>query len=210
MTGASTGRLGAAWYLAVVFLACTLGGCVETMNGLQTASIVDDGQHPAVRAGVSPSGATVAFASLEGPPQPLAERFNDQIAAAAAALAIVTAEPQSANYLVRGYVTAYAVPEGTAFTYVWDVFDSRKRHTQRVDDTITLKASAGDPWSLADDAVLAGIAKKSADDLAAYLSNTPEAVAAAAQPATSLAAAPTSFATPAAAGPTSPSLLSYR
>jgi hypothetical protein len=195
--------------LAVILLACALGGCVETMDSLQTASI-DDGQHPKVRPGVSPSGATVAIASVEGPPPALVARFTDQLAAAAVSRAIVTADPQTADYLVRGYLTAYAVPEGTAIAYVWDVFDSQKRHTQRVDDTIMLKGSASDPWSLADDAVIASVAGKSADDLAAYLSNTPEALAAAAQPAAALAATPASFAAPASAEPASPGLLSYR
>jgi len=179
------------------------------MDSLQTASI-DTGHHPAARPGVSPSGASVAFASVEGPPSALAVRFTDQIAAAAASRAIVTADPRTADYLVRGYLTAYAVPEGTAITYVWDVFDNRKRHTQRVDDTITLKEIASDPWSLANDAVIASIAGKSADDLAAYLSNTPEAVAAAARPSATLAAAPASFAAPATAAPASQGLLSYR
>ncbi len=174
MIGARPGKLGAAHYLVAVISACALGGCVETMDTLQTASI-DNGRHPAVRPGVSPSGATVAFASVEGPPPALVARFTDQLAAAAMSRAIVTADAQTADYLVRGYLTAYAVPEGTAITYVWDVFDNQKRHAQRVDDTITLKESAGDPWSLADDAVMASVAGKSADDLAAYLSNTPEA-----------------------------------
>ncbi len=209
MTGARAGKLGAARFLAAVVLVCALGGCAETMDSFQTAS-VDNGQHPVVRPGMSPSGATVAFASIEGPPPALAARFIDQLAAASASRAIVTADPQSANYLVRGYLTAYAVPEGTAITYVWDVFDNQKHHAQRVDDTITLKASAGDPWSLADEAVMASIAGKSADDLAAYLSNTPEAVAVAAQPTARLAATPASFAAPATAVPASQGLLSYR
>jgi hypothetical protein len=209
MTGVRAGKLGAALYLAAVVLVCALGGCVETMDSLQVAS-VDNGQHPTGRPGVSPSGATVAFASIEGPPPDVAARFSDQLAAASASRAIVTADPQSANYLVRGYLTAYAVPEGTAITYVWDVFDSQKRHAQRVDDTVTLKESASDPWSLANDAVIASIAGKSADDLAAYLSNTPEAVAVAAQPTAALAATPASFAAPVAAAAASQSLLSYR
>jgi hypothetical protein len=210
MTGARARKLGVTRYLAAIFLTAALGGCVETADSLQMAS-VDTAQHTAVPAGVSPSGASVAFASLEGPPATLTARFTGQIAAAAASRAIVVADSPSANYLVRGYLTAYPVPEGTAITYVWDVFDSQKRHARRMEDTITLKASAGNPWSLVDDAIMAGIAAKSADDLAAYLSNTPEAVAAAtARPPAQLAAAPANFASPAAGGAASQGLLSYR
>ena len=209
MIGARAGKLGAAHFLAAVFLACALGGCVETMDSLQTASI-DGGHHPKGRMGVSPSGATVAFASIEGPPPALAADFTRQLAAAAASRAIVTADPRAADYLVRGYFSATTVPQGTAITCVWDIFDNQKRHTERVDDTVTLKGSAGDPWSLADNAVMESVAAKAADELAAYLSNTPEATAAAAQPTATLAPTPANFSAPASAGPASQSLLSYR
>ena len=199
-------KLGAARFVAAALLACGLAGCVETADSLQTASIAPVQQMP-MRPGVSPSGATLAFASIEGPPPPLSASFSDQLAAAATSRAIATTDPQSADYLVRGYLTAYTVPEGTAITVVWDVFDRGKRHTRRVDDTIILQGSADDPWSLANSAVMASVAGKSADDLAAFLSNTPEAIAAAQSPATVAAA---SVPTDATAGATPPSVLSYR
>jgi hypothetical protein len=52
-----------------------------------------------------------------------------------------------------------------------------------------LKGSAADAWSLVDDKAVEAIAALSADDLAAFLSNTPEAVAAANVP-PALAAGP--------------------
>ena len=70
-----------------------------------------------------------------------------------------------------------------ALEYVWDVFNKDKQRTQRVDDVLDVKGEGADPWRIVDEAALASVAAKSADDLAAYLSNTPEAVAAApAQP----------------------------
>lgn len=211
MTGARARKLVAARSMAVTILACALGGCVETVDTLQTASIAasQPSQMP-MRAGVSPSGATVAFASIEGPPPALSASFADQLAAAAASRDIVTTDPQSADYLVRGYLTAYPVPEGTAIAFVWDVFDSQKRHTRRVDDTITLQGSAGDLWSLADATVMASVAARSADDLAAFLSNTPEAIAAAARSSATLAQASTPADASATAGAAPQSVLSYR
>ena len=202
-------RLGSACIVATLLVVgCTLGGCVETEDSLQTASISSSQQMP-MRPGVSPSGATIAFASIEGPPPEIAASFADQLAKAAASRAIVTTDPQSANYLVRGYLTAYPVDDGTAITVVWDVFDSQKRRTRRVDDTIAVQGSAEDPWSVANAAVMASVAGKSADDLAAFLSNTPEAIAAASQPAATMAAvSPDLEAQPAVAAPQD--TLSYR
>ena len=76
-----------------------------------------------------------------------------------------------------------------------------KRRAQRMSDELTVKAArAADPWAGLDEAALASVAGKSADDLAAFLSNTPEAVAAAkAAPAPAAAAALSPEAKPAAA-----------
>ncbi len=210
MIGQRAERLGVACIAATLLVVgCTLGGCVESEDSLQTASISSSIQMP-MRPGVSPGGATIAFASVEGPPPQIAAGFSDQLATAAASRAIMTTDPQSADYLVRGYLAAYPVDQGTAITVVWDVFDNKKRHTSRVDDTITVQGGgAEDPWGVANAAVMASIAGKSADDLAAFLSNTPEAIAAASHSAAAVAAAsPDLQARPTAAAPED--TLSYR
>jgi hypothetical protein len=90
-------------------------------------------------------------------------------------------EAESARYFVRGYLSASSSEAGgTSFTYVWDVFDAGYRRIQRLEDQISIAKRASDPWSLADDAVLASLASKSADDLAALVATLPEALAAAA------------------------------
>jgi len=58
---------------------------------------------------------------------------------------------------------------------VWDVFTADKQRAQRLSDAIVVRGSGDDPWSMVTDAALDSIAAKCADDLAAYLSNTPEA-----------------------------------
>jgi hypothetical protein len=40
---------------------------------------------------------------------------------------------------------------------------------------ISVKGAGDDPWAIADGAALTSVAAKSADDLAAFLSNTPDA-----------------------------------
>ncbi len=78
-------------------------------------------------------------------------------------------------------VISAPISEGDAATvvsYVLDVFDAGKHRTQRVEDEVVLRGTAPDPWSLVNDDVLATVAQKSAADLAAVMTNTPEAIAA--------------------------------
>jgi hypothetical protein len=134
------------------------------------------------RPDISPSGATVSLA-VDGAPEAVAARLTSAMAAAAAERQIVVAEEKSAKYLVRAYVSAYPVDGGVAIAYVFDVFDAKRHRTRRLNDAVTVKTTgqertAEEPWAFADDNALAGIASRSADDLAAYLSTTPEASAA--------------------------------
>lgn len=135
------------------------------------------------RADVSLAGASVAFVSVDGPPAAISKNFAEIMRRQATARDIVVADDKNARYLVRGYLSAYATTDGAALEYVWDVFNKDKQRTQRVNDVLEVKGEGADPWRIVDEAALASVAAKSADDLAAYLSNTPEAVAAApAQP----------------------------
>ncbi len=170
--------------LAVALLAFPLGGCIDQASDLQAASVTPAGVPVGAalvrRADVSPGGAALALASLEGPPPALSARFVQALVAAAGPREIVLAEAARARYLARGYLTTYPVEGGIAFEYVWDVFENGKARAQRLNDAVVVKGSGGaEAWSLATDQVLASLAAKSADELAAFLSNTPEAAAAA-------------------------------
>jgi hypothetical protein len=99
---------------------------------------------------------------------------------AAAARRIAVASPAKARYLVRGYVTASLIEGGAEVDIVWDVFTPDKKRTQRLSDAIAVKGSGDDAWAMIDDSALNSVAAKCAEDLAAYLSNTPEAAPASA------------------------------
>jgi hypothetical protein len=90
------------------------------------------------------------------------------------------ATPAKAHYLVRGYLTASLIEGGAEIDVVWDVFTPNKQRAQRLTDAIAVRGSGDDAWAMIDDAALASIGAKCADDLAAYLSNTPEAAPASA------------------------------
>ena len=166
--------------LAAALLALPLAGCVDTGSDLNaTRASLPQATSITRRADVSPGGASVGFASLEGPPQALQARFVAAFASEAAGREIQLVDPKAARYQMRAYLTAYPTQGGTAVAYVWDVFDSSRQRAQRLTDALVVKGTAADPWCVIDDMALASVAAKSADDLAAILSNTPEAIAAA-------------------------------
>ena len=162
--------------IAMAVVTAGLSGCVEQAANLQASSDVRN-QRVAARPGVSPSGASVAVASVEGAPASVAEKLSQQVLAQAASRDVTLVDAGQAKYLARMYLTAYPVEGGAAVSFVWDVFDGQKRRQQRIENAILLKGSAGDPWSLLNDQAIASVAGQSAEDLAAWLTNTPEAIA---------------------------------
>jgi hypothetical protein len=170
----STGAL-----LWVALVAQVVAGCAEQRAEGKLAGPAVAAAH---RPDISPSGATVSMA-VDGAPDAVAARLTSAMAAAAAERQIVVTEEKTAKYLVRAYVSAYPVDGGVAIAYVFDVFDAKRHRAQRLNDAVTVKTNGEErttqePWAFADDNALADIANRSADDLAAYLSTTPEATAA--------------------------------
>jgi hypothetical protein len=190
------GRGVAAIALSLALIAALpLGGCVDTVADLSPSP--EAHSQFVRRPDVSLAGASVAFVSVDGPPAAISANFSQMLNEQAAAHDIVIADPKKARYLVRGYLTAYTTEDGAAIGYVWDVFTRDKQRAQRVDDVLNVKGEGSDPWRIAGEAALQSVAAKSADDLAAFLSNTPEAVAsvgAPAQPPVSAEGKPLSYA----------------
>ncbi len=123
--------------------------------------------------------ATVAIVSVDGAPADLSAHFTQSLDEAAAARRIAVVDPPKARYLVRGYLTASPIEGGTEVDLVWDVFTPDKKRAQRLSDAVAVRGAGDDAWAMIGDAGLDSVAAKSADDLAAYLSNTPEAAPAA-------------------------------
>jgi hypothetical protein len=198
LTGWTTGgraRAGAASARLTAALATlALCGCVET--GAQLAPSPEAHRQFVLRQGADLPQASVAIVSIEGAPSAVAARFSQALAREARARDIAVVDAAQARYLVRGYLSAASIEDGAAIDYVWDLFTADKRRAQRLSDEIAVKGSGDDPWALADEAALKSVAARSADDLAAYLSNTPEAAAVASAPpaAETTAAAPLSYA----------------
>lgn len=192
-TAAGRGPVIHACALAAGLLALALGGCVDTLPQIQASSqaVATDASAARLtaRPGVSPSAATVAFVNLGGAPAGVAQKFVAAMSEALGARAITSQPQDKAHYLIRGHMSAFAVEGGTALAYVWDIYDNKRRRLQRIEDEIVVKASAADPWLAADDRSLASLAGRSADEIAAFLTHTPEAVAAGGAPASTAATA---------------------
>jgi len=156
----------------LLLLACaTLGGC----NVAGDPPSVDGQAQFVRRDDANMAAATVAIVSVDGAPADLSAHFNQSLETAAAGRGIAVVDPAKARYLVRGYLTATPIEGGAEVDLVWDVFTPDKQRAQRLSDAIAVRGAGDDVWAMIGDAALDSVATKSADDLAAYLSNTPEA-----------------------------------
>jgi predicted small secreted protein len=169
---------------ALCVAASLLAGCNETTSSIREP-IKAAASAPARNPNASPRGASVALnlTGVENVPAAVVSRFSEALAHAADVREVEVVDPKLARYFVQMHLTAYPAGNGvTGLAYVSDVFDVKKNRAQRLGDDIVLKGTASDPWSLVDDKAVEAIAARSADDLAAFLSNTPEAIAAASAP----------------------------
>jgi len=125
--------------------------------------------------------ATITFESIDGPPPEVARKLvaslNDE--AAARQIAVVPRQA-TATYRVRGYVTALADRDKTAFAWVWDIYDTDKRRALRITGeepgaarhgptARTRDALTRDAWTAADEQVLGGISRAGMERIATFL-----------------------------------------
>jgi hypothetical protein len=169
------------WCAGLCLAASLLAGCNETTSSIREP-LKAATTAPIRNPNASPRGASVALnlTGVENVPPAVVARFSEALAHAADVREVAVVDAKLAKYFVQMHLTAYPAGAGAvALAYVSDVFDAKKNRAQRLGDDVLLKGTAADPWSLVDDRAVEAIAARSADDLAAFLSNTPEAVAAA-------------------------------
>jgi hypothetical protein len=164
--------------MALLLLSGLLSGCVDM---IPDASVAKGEVRATVARGSagSPKNATMALASLSGATPELDARFQQILAKQAADREITIVDPQTAHYLVRGYLSAAPGETGTDVAYLYDIFDANSQtRIDRVQDTLTVPSQGGDAWAVVDDKVMESLAARSADELAAALAGTPVAQAA--------------------------------
>jgi hypothetical protein len=124
-------------------------------------------------ANVSQRGTTVAFDSIDGPPETvfrsLVQQLNQE--AQARQVAVVSRE-SAAQYRIRGYVAAHVQGKRTTISWVWDIYDADRQRAVRL-----AGEEAGTPgrtaWSAADEPVTGRIARDGMTRLAAFLGSPP-------------------------------------
>jgi len=166
--------------LVALIAPLTLGACVAVETAAEITPDAAASRQFALREGANLAQASLAIVSVEGAPPAIAADFSRRLDGAARARQLAVVDVGKARYLVRGYLSASSTDDGAEIEYVWDVFTADKQRVQRLNDVVEVQGAGGDPWALASPAVLTSVAAKSADDLAAFLSNTPEAAPAAA------------------------------
>jgi hypothetical protein len=146
------------------------GLLLAVVGAMALAGCMPDGQTNLSAA--QPRGATVAFESIDGPPQAqfsaLVQKLNDE--AQLRRLAVISRGNPSA-YRVRGYLAAKIVKGQTTIAWVWDVFDGDERRALRITGEEVAKSHPHDAWTVADDAMLRRIARTSVEQLAAFLTS---------------------------------------
>jgi len=152
--------------LAALTAPLALGACVAVETSAEIAPDAAASHQFALRQGANFAQASLAIVSVEGAPPAIAADFSRRLDSAARTRQLAVVDAAKARYLVRGYLSASPTQDGAEIEYVWDVFTAGEQRVQRLND-----------------------AAKSADDLAAFLSNMPEAApaAAAAEPPTETA-----------------------
>ncbi len=146
----------------VVAAACALGGCAG--GGAVSDSFAMAG---------APSGPTVAFESIDGPPPQVFDRMVGVLNSESKLrnLSIVSREA-TASYRVRSYLAAEVSRGRTVIAWVWDVYDQNQQRTLRLSGEEPAGKAGRDPWSAADDLVLRKIAQAGLSGLSGMINGT--------------------------------------
>ncbi len=140
------------------------------MLGLSTAACTTSGQ-PTL-ASATPRAPTVAFESIDGPPESVFQKLVQNLSEEAEArqLAVVSREGP-AQYRVRGYVAAQTQGKRSTIAWVWDVYDTEQRRALRIAGEEPASWAGSGTWAIADDLVLRRIAHAGMDRLVAFLAS---------------------------------------
>lgn len=140
--------------LAAVAITMALGACQGSLMG------------------GSPEGVPVALESIDGAPAPVQTALLDELATAASDRKVeLVGSSAEARYRVRGYLSTATEDGETKVSYVWDVFDSRKRRAKRLEGSRPVTLASGSISDI-DKETLAKLAQSSMDEIAEFLSNS--------------------------------------
>lgn len=147
---------------ALVAVACSAGLAGCTSGALDLAALGPPG-------GIR-GPATVAFESIDGPPEAVFHRLVDRLGQEAGARQVaMVSRGQPAQYRIRGYVAAHVQGARTTLSWVWDVFtEGGHERVARFSGEVP-GAAAERAWAAADDAAVARMAQDGMSRLGAFL-----------------------------------------
>ena len=154
----------AAMAAILVTMAGGLGGCAggAASNSFAMAS--------------NPSGPTIAFESIDGPPPQVFERMVGVLDSESKlrSLSIVSREGAAA-YRVRSYLAAEVSHGRITIAWVWDVYDQNQQRALRLSGEEPAGKAGRDAWASVDDLVLRKIAQAGLTGLSSMINGTPPA-----------------------------------
>jgi hypothetical protein len=101
---------------------------------------------------------TVAFESIDGPPETVFKKLVLRLTEEAATRRVaVVSRDDAAQYRVRGYISAHVQGRKTTLAWIWDVFDADRHRMMRIAGEVPGAASER-AWAAADDEVIGRIA----------------------------------------------------
>ena len=150
---------------ALLVVMCALGGCAGGGAASGSYAMASGGG----------SGATVAFESIDGPPQAVFDRMVNVLDTESKLrnLSIVSRE-SGASYRVRSYLSAQVVRGRTMIAWVWDVYDSNQQRALRLSGEEPAGKAGRDAWAAADDLVLRKIAQAGLSGLSGMINGAPD------------------------------------
>ncbi|WP_441279604.1 hypothetical protein AB7783_29605 [Tardiphaga sp. 172_B4_N1_3] len=121
----------------------------------------------------TPTGATVAFESIDGPPPQVFDRMVNLLDSEARLrnLAVVSRK-DSAAFRVRSYLAAQVRGGQTSIAWVWDVYDRDQNRALRLSGEEQAGKGGRDAWATADDLVLRRIAQAGLTGLNGMINGT--------------------------------------
>lgn len=157
-----TGWTGPAAVLALT-LAC--GACTTTSG--QTPGPV-----AAAPAATTTRGTTVAFESIDGPPESVFSRMVQSLASEAEVRQVaVVSRATPAHYRVRVYTATVVYPKKSVIHWVWDVYDADQRRVFRLSGEEPVTGAGSNTWAAADEPVIRRMASSGMDRLAGFLAS---------------------------------------
>jgi hypothetical protein len=124
--------------------------------------------------GANSGGTTVAFESIDGPPEAVFNKLIAQLTEEAGArkLSVVSRE-KTAQYRIRAYVAAHTLGKRATLAWVWDIYTADRERAMRLSGEVPGAGGERNAWAAADDRAIGRMARDCMDRLAAFLAAPP-------------------------------------